>query len=61
LEWDLLAGRTYLPMATLTPVSPIQHGLGGVAGEVAGVVAEVVGSAGAGSHPIGTPGGRAIN
>ena len=31
--------------------------VGGVAGEVAGVV----GVAGAGLHPIGTPGGRTIN
>ncbi len=61
LEWDLPAGRTYLPMLTLTLVPPIQHGHGGVVGEEAGVVAGGVDSAGAGLHPIGTPGGRAIN
>ncbi len=52
----------YLPMATLTPVSPIQHGHGIVAGEVAGVVVGVVvgvvASAGAGLHLTGTRGGK---
>jgi len=57
MEWDLQAGRTYLPMATLTPVSPMQHGHG-VAGEQAGVVVGVVGAAGAGLHLTGTRGSK---
>ena len=59
------------PMLILTPVSLIPYGHGGVAGVVAGVVAEAgvvagvvaeaVGAAGVGLHPTGTPGGRTAN
>jgi len=48
-------------MDTLMLVFPTRHCLGGVDGEAAGVAAGVVGSAGAGLHPIGTPGIRTIN
>ena len=46
------------PMPILTPGFPTRYGRGGVTGEAAGVAAEVAGSAGAGWHPTGTPGGR---
>ena len=55
LEWDLPAGPMF--MAIPTPVFPAPPGAGGVAGE-AGGAAEVVASAGAGTHPTTTPGGR---
>ena len=48
------------PMLTLTPVPLIRYGRGGVAGEEAGVVAGVVGVAGAGLHLTGTRGGSTI-
>jgi len=48
LEWDLLAGPMSHPMPTRTLAHPTRHGRGGVAGEVAGVVAGDVDSAGAG-------------
>jgi len=50
----------YRPMLILTLVRLIRCGHGGVAGEEAGVVAGGVGVAGAGLHPIGTRGGKAI-
>jgi len=46
-----------MSMVILTLVSPTRCGLGGVDGEVAGVV----GVAGVGLHLIGTPGGRTIH
>ena len=60
MEWGLLAGPMYRPMLILTVALPIQGGHGGVAGEEAGVVAGGAGAAGAGLHPIGTPGGKTI-
>jgi len=48
-----------MPIPTLAPT--IRCGRGGVAGEVVGVAAGVVGAAGAGLHLIDTSGGRAIN
>jgi hypothetical protein len=46
------------PMVILTLVPLTQYGHGGVAGEEAGVAAEVVGAAGGGLHLTGTRGGK---
>ena len=46
------------PILILTLVSPTKYGRGGVAGEEAGVAAEVVGAAGGGLHRTGTRGGK---
>jgi hypothetical protein len=60
-EWDLLAGPMCPRMLTVTAALLTQLGHGGVAGEVAGVEAGVVGAAGAGLHLTGTRGGRTTN
>ena len=58
MEWDPLAGPIHQPMLTPMPGSPTTGGVGGVAGEEAGVVVGVVASAGAGLHLTGTRGGK---
>jgi len=51
----------HLPMLITTLVSHLRDGRGGVVVGVAGVAVEVVGSAGAGLHLTGTPGGKSVN
>ena len=58
LGWDLLAGPMSRPTLILTLVPLTQRGHGGVAGEEAGVAAEVAGGAGGGLHHTGTRGDK---